>query len=156
MNPTLFRGIVDGSASPAELAARLETAGSTALAQLQESGSPLADGLDRPLLLADACMHSGKAVYLTRRVLETAGFTDLHVGVINTTLAPGSPAMPDVFGTDNVVAARCFRTDPENNLVQNDSSSIYSARVDDPSVLREGIEVRNHIGALVADRFVSE
>jgi hypothetical protein len=153
INPALFREATRESKSPAELAASLEAVGGFALEQLRESGSPLAAKRDQPIMLADACMHSGKSVYLTKRALETVGFTDLHVGVINTTIPTTSPVAPDIFGTDNVVAARCFRSSPEDSLVVNAHASIHSARIDDPYVFQRGTEVRRFISDLVAERF---
>src|SRR5690606_10223578 len=62
INPALFRAVVSDSQSPTELSARMETAGNMVLEGLADSGSPLATDIDKPILLADACMHSGRSV----------------------------------------------------------------------------------------------
>ena len=154
LNPTLFRNIVGGSESPADLGHRLEQAGRVTLEQLKDSKSPLADKLDEPLLIADACLHSGRSTYLVKRVLENAGFSSVHVSVINTTLSSSSPAAPEVYATDNVVAARCFRPTAESTLVQNDNTSIFSAPIEGTYDRQPGLDVRSHIGELVTSRFI--
>lgn len=156
INPTLYRNLVETSRSPGELQAILARAGKITLDQMSDAGSPLVDRREDPLLLADACMHSGRAVYLTKRVLAGAGFEDLHVGVVKTTLTKNNPLMPDIYGTDSVVAARCFRVDPEDSLVQNSQNSIYSLPASNSGAGQHGLQARQRIRELITECFVAE
>lgn len=151
LNPSLFRTMLRESTSPAELSAQLQAAGDVTLEQLKRSRSPLADDLAAPVLLVDACLHSGKSVYMTKRVLEAAGFQDLRIGVINTTLSPLSPAAPQVFGTDNTVATRCIRSNIAHGLVANGTDTVHSVRVPEADIHGAG-DMRTYMRDAVAAR----
>ncbi len=154
MNPAFFRRNIARSDSAEHLARSLADTAQQTIVQLQAVDSPLVDSMDKPILLADACMHSGKAVYVTRRVLETAGFQDVRVGVVNTTLQDNDIAAPDIYGTNNVAATRCLRSEDSSNLVANDEHSIFSMPVHDSDVLRAGSAFRAHIRTVISEHFL--
>ena len=58
-------------------------------AQLEKVNSLLLDQKDEPVLLFDACLHTGKTVARTKWVFEKLGFQDVHLGVCTAHEATG-------------------------------------------------------------------
>lgn len=156
INPAMYRHMIEGSQSPEDLESRMKSAAKVTLEQMDGAGSPLPRELGQPLLLFDSCMHTGRAVHLTKRVLELAGFEDVKVGVIKTTLGKDSPMMPDIYGSSSVLKARCFRSEPENNLVINSQDSIYSQRTELPTTVEEVSGVRRSIRDIVREGYAAD
>lgn len=157
INPSLFRRTVKNSKTPSDLSAALHEAANELVAQLQSSRSPLLVDRDHPLLLVDSCMHSGKSVYLTKRVMGIAGFSDVRAGVINTTLVPDSEITPEVIATDSILATRCFRPSAEETLVKDAEYSIYSEPIgtSNPDIYKRAADLRASIRLLVQNGFDS-
>lgn len=156
LNPALFRAYIRDSKTSREMSDGIRSAGVKCKEELEESNSSLAEEVDEPILLADACLHSGRAAYLTKRVLEEADFADIRLGVIKSTLPKGGLISPDIYGTDSAIAARCIRSVPNSGLVVNDEASIYSRAQYTSETIENATSIRREIGSIVAERFLQE
>ena len=155
INPIHFKEEIRCCESIEELHERLGFLGTECIDLLEEARSSLVDKRSEPLLLADACMHSGKGLYLVSRVLEEAGFADIRTAVVNTTLRTSDPLAPDVFGTANVAAARCVRAASGTSLVVDDPGNIHSKTVRNVTVQNTAKQVRAEIRTLVRESVIN-
>lgn len=153
INPSLFRSIIKNSQNAEELSWNIAQIGEIYAENLQASKSQIASRMEDPLLLVDTCLHSGRSAYLTKRVLQEAGFGDIRFGVVRTTLPSGGMIAPDVHGTDNILAAHCVRSDISSTLVVDNEHSIYSSARHQPLANAIGRDIRHEIGALIAERY---
>lgn len=156
INPASFRSAIQGSRNPNELSQNIANAGIACREELVSSGSSLASRMDKPLMLVDSCLHSGRAVYLTKRVLGKAGFDDIRFGVVKAAMPSGGIINPDVSGTRSVLAARCIRSDAASVLVLNDENSIYSTVRSEAGAIQLGHELRREIGEIITQRYFDE
>lgn len=156
INPASFRTAIGESGNPYELSRNITKAGIACREELRTVNSPLVSEPAKPLMLADACLHSGRAVYLTKRVLQEAGFSDVRFGVVKTTLPSGGMIEPNIWGSDNALAARCIRSEPGSGLVVNSDTSIFSLPAQDVEAMQKGADVRSAIGDIITQRFFEE
>lgn len=156
INPASFRVAIQGSRNPNELSKNIAKAGIACREELVASGSTLVSRTDKPLMLVDSCLHSGRAVYLTKRVLGEAGFDDVRFGVVKTTMPSNGIINPDVSGTSGVLAARCIRSEAASVLVVNNENSIYSTVRSEASAMQPGHELRREIREIITQRYLLE
>jgi hypothetical protein len=155
-NPNMYRAPVENARSSDVLAEELLKAGQNYEQQLQAIESPLLARKNVPLLLVDACIHSGKSLYLARRVFESAGFQSIYTGTLSGTLSRRSSFAPDVCGANNALAAHCFRARPDSSLVSNREASALSAAVRQSGIQQSGIVQRESIRTIVQEFFAVE
>lgn len=153
LNPSFLKSSTESSSDPDNLQQRIQEAAQLYISSLLRSRSKLVQERDSPLLLVDSCLHSGRAVKLTKRMLESADFSDIRIGIVRSTLPKSSGLSLDVLGVKNTLSANCIRSEEGSNLVRNKVSSPFSERVGDRTANSEGVKIRREIRAKISAKF---
>lgn len=120
--------------------------------ELVATKNSLLDHKDAPVLLFDACMHTGETMSDAKRVLQRAGMNDIRTGVFVADFVSGvdESVQPDFYYSDDAMPLGCRPFGRDDSL--SSSGSIYA----EVSHSLAGASNRNHLRRAIREVIKSQ
>lgn len=118
--------------------------------ELQQVYRELMKDKDKPVMVFDTCIHTGKSLKPMIDALEEAGFSDIRVGAV-TPSDPGSRVETDFHITEEVPTKGCYPFD-KDRIVEKTFDHVYSRRSPDPDDRKRAAALRKEIRAIVQEQ----
>jgi hypothetical protein len=119
------------------------------LADLEDTYKKLMLDKDKPVMVFDTCIHSGKSLQPVREYLDKAGFSDIRIGSINPAEA-NARVQTDFYVTEDEAEKGCYPFDREK-IIEKTFDSVYSRATTDPEKISRSMRLRKEIKRIVTD-----
>lgn len=115
----------------------------------REKYSVLLKDKDKPLLVFDSCLHSGKTLLPVVQTLERAGFSDVLVGAVNSHDF-GSQVETDFYITDQLPIRGCYPFD-QDRMIEKTFSSVASVPAPKDELHMRSVRLRKEIRKIMQE-----
>ncbi|MBI4457616.1 hypothetical protein HY633_01485 [Candidatus Uhrbacteria bacterium] len=118
-------------------------------AELKEVYARLLKDKDKPMLVFDTCIHSGRSLDPLLKTLRTAGCEDVRVGAVNPT-DPGCKVQTDFFITTDPPAKGCYPFD-RDRIIEKTFDHVYSTPNADERKKEAAVQLRQEIQRIMRE-----
>jgi len=151
MSPEEINNIIDDCRWKSDLAEAAQQIKSREdiLKDVEGSYKKLMADKDKPLLVFDTCIHSGKSIAPVKKVLDQVGFSDIRIGSVNPS-DDGAAVKSDFYITKRQPEKNCYPFG-DDRIIEKTFSHVYSKRSDDPYYREKSLELREEIKNIIKD-----
>lgn len=110
---------------------------------------------EKPVLVFDSCIHSGKTLAPVKETLEAAGFTDLEIGSVNPTDSFSAKVKTDFYITSRRPEKGCYPFD-RDRIIEKTFNRVYSQKNADPKARARAIRLREEIKKVMQEHLDEE
>ncbi len=115
---------------------------------------------DQPILIFDACIHSGNSLYPVKKFFDQSGFSDVRIASIKSRYQePDALVKPDLLvGQDYLEhgPARGCAPFGDGTLVEKNSQHVYTEPTQDPESRRKALKSKEEIKQAIKDYLEKE
>ena len=141
--PNLFYSVI--SANAALIISRAPSDKREVADRLKRDFSRLTKDTQSPLLIFDTCRHTGNALNPIHEALESAGFSDVRIGLASHTRDYSNLPEPDFVALKGEAANLCYPFG-EERIIEKTRDTLYGKRANlSPSERRLALERRDNI-----------
>lgn len=119
-------------------------------AEFQGAYKALLKDKDKPVLIFDTCLHTGKSLEPVKNMLKLQGFTDIRIGAVNPS-DRGSKVQTDFNITNKPPERGCYPFD-KDRLVEKTFDHVYSKRTNDAVKRSAARQLREEIKTIMQER----
>jgi hypothetical protein len=123
-------------------------------AEFAETYRNLMNDKEKPVLVFDTCIHSGRTLGHCVDTMKELGFTQLIVGSVNPS-DKGARVQTDMYLTDIVPDKGCYPFD-KDRTVEKTFESVSSSRSARPAARLAGIRLRKEIRNIIREQLADE
>ncbi len=125
------------------------------LAEFEATYKKLMQDKDKPVLIFDTCIHTGRTMESVKQTFDRADFSDVRIGTIRENCWWAKKVEADYFITKDKPTKGCCPFDTDQ-LVEKTFNHVYSKRTEDPERRKKAWRLRAEIKKIMADFLAKE
>jgi hypothetical protein len=119
------------------------------LKEVEDTYKKLMLDKEKPLLVFDTCIHSGKSLEPVKKALEEIGFSDLRIGAVNPA-DEHAKVKTDFYITKERPGKGCYPFD-RDKIIEKTFDHVYSKKTDDPHKQEKSSRLRKEIRKIIGE-----